>query len=57
MPDINININVNADGEIQEPEIKRKDRKLKNGKESVLELPERTEGVDQPKGVLQMLGL
>ena len=58
--DVNITINVGEDGNTtvkQETGIKKKVRKLKNGKEVILEMPNATEDPNKPKNILSMLGI
>jgi len=44
--------------EVEQPKVKKKVRKLKNGTETILELPDRLETADQGStNILQMLGM
>jgi len=57
--DVNININVDGAGNTtvdQDMGIKKKTRKLKNGKEVILEMPRMAED-HQPKNILNMMGI
>ena len=57
--DVNININVDGAGKAtveQNTGIKVKKRKLKNGKEVILEMPNAVEDPNKPKGILDMMG-
>ncbi len=60
--DVNININVDGAGNTtveqnDAPKIKKKVRKLRNGKETVLQLPDHVVSDEKPKNILNMLGI
>jgi len=58
--DVNITINVGEDGKVTAKglPIKKKVRKLPNGKETILELPEAQEDTNPSKqGILSMMGI
>lgn len=58
MADINININIDGESEDKKDglSIKKKTKKLKNGKETILELPEAAEDPSTKPGILKMMG-
>ena len=57
--DINININVGEEPkvEVKKDKPKVKKRKLKNGKETIIELPNTTETLDKRGTILDMMGV
>ncbi len=59
--DININVNIDSGGNATIKEdglkIKKKTRKLKNGKEVILEMPDASQDTAPQKNVLTMMGL
>ena len=57
---INITVNVGDEPEVKIDKkdiIKKKTRKIKNGKETVLQLPEKVEGDNQRSTILDMMNL
>ncbi len=61
--DMDVNININVDGagnttvKQDTPPIKKKTRKLRNGRETVLQLPDHVVSDEKPKNILNMLGI
>ena len=56
--DVNITINVGEDGDVKvdQSPIKRKKRKLKNGEETILEMPNTVESENTPN-ILNLMGM
>ncbi|MEA2036821.1 MAG: hypothetical protein U9O94_04895 [Nanoarchaeota archaeon] len=57
--DVNITINVGEDGDVTAKglPIKKKTKKLQNGKEVILEMPEAQENTNPKPGILNMMGI
>ena len=57
--DVNITINVDGEGDVKTKglPIKVKKRKLKNGEETILQMPEAVEDTNSQPGILKMMGI
>jgi len=58
--DINITINAGEEPEVKVDKknvIKKKVKKITNGKETVLQLPEQVSGENQRSGILDLMGV